>query len=466
MVRDAWGELEQAIEQLTSLAKLEGLDFFDMRYEVCPPDILYTFGAYGMPTRYSHWSFGKAFYRMKLDYDLGLSRIYELVINSDPCYAFLLEGNSLIQNKMIVAHVLGHSDFFKNNQCFTGTNRKMVHSMTLHAERIRQYEMLYGRERVERFLDAAMAFQEHIEPSGFKEQSGHKKEQRIGQKKSMTSRNPQRNKNPYEELWKLDQWNSSATEAGEERGGKRYPSHPEKDILFFILQHSSYLEEWQRDILSIVRDEMRYFWPQIETKIMNEGWATYWHTRLLRQLDLDEGETIEFACLHSQVIHPSSTGINPYYLGYRMFEALEKRWGREKIFEIREVESDQSFLRNYLNGDIIEDLDLYLFSKEGREYKITSKNWEEVRDHLVNMRVNGGFPYLMVEDADYGKQGGLYIRHYYEGIELDIQYLEKCLPYLYQLWGTNVYLETILDQREFLFSYDGEKTKRTALPHV
>jgi len=117
--------LERAIEEITDRAVAAGLDFFPMRYEITPPDILYSIGAYGMPTRFSHWSFGKAYYRMKTDYDFGLSKIYELVINSDPCYAFLLESNSLLQNKLIVAHVLAHSDFFKNNAYFSLTNRNM-----------------------------------------------------------------------------------------------------------------------------------------------------------------------------------------------------------------------------------------------------------------------------------------------------------------------------------------------------
>src|SRR6476660_4457052 len=143
--------LEYAIGEITEIAKGFGLDFYPMRYEICPADIIYTFGAYGMPTRFSHWSFGKQFYRMKTQYDLGLSKIYELVINSNPCYAFLLDGNSLIQNKLIVAHVLAHCDFFKNNARFWHTNRNMVDSMSAASERISQYEMKYGTDAVETF---------------------------------------------------------------------------------------------------------------------------------------------------------------------------------------------------------------------------------------------------------------------------------------------------------------------------
>lgn len=139
--------LEKAIDEITEIAKGFGLDFYPMRYEICPADIIYTFGAYGMPTRFSHWSFGKQFFKMKLHYDLGLSKIYELVINSDPCYAFLLDSNSLVQNKLIVAHVLAHCDFFKNNVRFQNTKRDMVESMAATAERIRQYEIEHGKKK-------------------------------------------------------------------------------------------------------------------------------------------------------------------------------------------------------------------------------------------------------------------------------------------------------------------------------
>src|SRR5690625_6350600 len=157
--------LNYAIDEITEIASGMGLDFYPMRYEICPADIIYTFGAYGMPTRFTHWSFGKQFHKMKLHYDLGLSQIYELVINSNPCYAFLLDTNSLVQNKLIIAHVLAHCDFFKNNVRFSNTLRDMVESMTATAERIAHYEMVHGKDEVERFLDAILSIQEHIDPS-------------------------------------------------------------------------------------------------------------------------------------------------------------------------------------------------------------------------------------------------------------------------------------------------------------
>lgn len=475
MTRDEIKLLERAIDEITEIAQGFGLDFFPMRYEVCPSDIIYTFGSYGMPTRFSHWSFGKAFHRMKLQYDLGLSKIYELVINSNPCYAFLLEGNSLIQNKLIVAHVLAHCDFFKNNVRFSNTSRDIVESMSASAERIRAYEMEYGKDEVEELLDAVLAIQEHINPSLLRSKPLRNEKDGTDQ----TGNNERKKRGPYEDLWSLD--DVAEEQDGEKRGKRKpFPSEPEKDILLFIQEHSTELEEWQRDIITILREEMLYFWPQLETKIMNEGWASYWHVRILREMDLTEEETIEFAKLNASVVAPSTTSINPYYLGYKMFEDIEKRWdnptkeeqerfgrkpgqGREKIFEVREVEGDISFLRNYLTKQLVEDLDMYLFQKKGNDYTIVDKDWEHVRNELVNMRVNGGFPFLKVEDGDYLHKGELFVKHYFEGIELDVKYIEKTIPYLYYLWGRPVHLQTVIEGREVIFVNDGKKTHRKFL---
>ncbi|PEU90942.1 stage V sporulation protein R, partial [Bacillus cereus] len=258
--------LQYAIAEITEIATGFGLDFYPMRYEICPAEIIYTFGAYGMPTRFSHWSFGKQFFRMKLQYDLGLSKIYELVINSDPCYAFLLDTNSLIQNKLIVAHVLAHCDFFKNNIRFSNTKRDMVESMSATAERVKAYEHKYGKEEVETFLDAVLAIQEHIDPSLMRPKLAWSiddlEEEEVEKKKA----------SQYDDLWNLDDRNKKR-ERPNVRKKKKIPPQPEKDLLLFIEEYSRELEDWQRDILTMMREEMLYFWPQLETKIMNEGWA-------------------------------------------------------------------------------------------------------------------------------------------------------------------------------------------------
>ncbi|WP_110928918.1 SpoVR family protein [Bacillus massiliglaciei] len=463
--------LQYAISEITEIAKGFGLDFYPMRYEICPSEIIYTFGAYGMPTRFSHWSFGKQFHKMKLQYDFGLSKIYELVINSDPCYAFLLDSNSLIQNKLIVAHVLAHCDFFKNNVRFRNTKRDMVESMAATADRIRQYEMLHGKKEVETFLDAVLAIEEHIDPSLMRVKlNWDMDEEEQEQERTALSE--------YDDLWSLDHKDKPRKKPIQKKR-KKFPPKPEKDIMLFIEQFSSELTDWQRDIMTMIREEMLYFWPQLETKIMNEGWASFWHQRIIRELDLTSGESIEFAKLNAGVVQPSRTSINPYYLGLKVLEDIEERYnnptdemkrmgvepgsGREKLFEVREIESDISFLRNYLTKDLVTREDMYLFQKQGKDYKIVDKGWEQVRDQLVGMRVNGGFPYITVNDGDFMRSGELYLKHWYEDIELDLKYLEKVLPYIFQLWGRTVHLETMLENKEVMFSYDGKSLHRKYL---
>ncbi len=462
-------EIFFAIEEITEIAKGFGLDYYPMRYEICPADIIYTFGAYGMPTRFSHWSFGKQFHKMKLQYDLGLSKIYELVINSDPCYAFLLDTNSLIQNKLIIAHVLAHCDFFKNNVRFSNTRRDMVESMTATAERVAYYEHHYGKEEVENFLDAVLSIQEHIDPSIMRP--------RLNYSLDENEVPSVRSDSPYNDLWSLDKEGKEDEPAPKKK--KKFPPHPEKDLLLFIQENSTELEDWQRDIMTMMREEMLYFWPQLETKIMNEGWASYWHQRILREMDLTTDEAIEFASLNANVVQPSKTRINPYYLGLKIFEHIEETYdnpteemiqrgfmpggGREKMFEVREVEADISFIRNYLTKDLVYREDLYLFQKKGRDYKIVDKEWEHIRDQLVTMRVNGGFPYLTVTDGNYMKAGEMYVHHSFEDTELDLQYLERVLPYIHQLWGRPVHMETRVEDKEVLFSYDGKKLHRRYL---
>ena len=464
--------LENALKNITAKAREFGLDFYNMHFEICPVEIIYTFGAYGMPTRYAHWSYGKAYHKMKTQYDYNLSRIYEMVINSNPCYAFLLEGNSLIQNKLVIAHVLAHSDFFKNNVHFKRTpSEYILDSMANAAQRLRAYEFQYGKDKVEKFLDAVLSIQEHINPYYYLEK---KKPYFINVTKKERGK-----ETPYDDLWELDQ-KAKDNDNDKDSKPKTFPAEPQKDLLLFLMEHAKSIEDWQRDVISIVRQDMLYFWPQLETKIMNEGWATYWHLRILREIELTEKEVIYFAKMHAEVTQPSPWRINPYYLGLKIFEDIERKWnnptdkekgkfrlpggeGREKVFEVRATENDISFLRNYLTKELIKECDLYVYEKKGQEWRITDKNWEMVRDNIVFNLINGGYPYLTLENGDYNNQGELYLKHHFEGVELDVFYLENTLPHIYNIWGRPVHLETIVDKRNVLFTCSGTKVVKKYL---
>jgi stage V sporulation protein R len=465
--------LENAIEQINLVAERFGLDPFLIHFEIVPPGIMYEFGAYGLPGRFSHWTHGRAYQQTKTMYDYGLSKIYELVINTDPCYAFLMDGNSLIQNKLVAAHVVGHSDFFKNNAFFALTDRKMLDGVSTHADRIRRYEFEHGQREVEEFLDAVLSIQEHIDPhprmrSKAREAAErHESEPHHGQRTT-----------PYDDLFSLD--TRGQPSLPDLPRPHRIPEEPDKDVLLFVAEHGPEIEDWQRDVIEIVRSEMLYFVPQMQTKIMNEGWAAYWHLRIMRELDLDEAEYVEFAHLHANVIAPNKQSLNPYLVGLKMFEDIERRWdnpteeerrefgrepgqGRAKIFDIREIENDASFIRNYLTQELVDDLDLYIYKQEGDELKVVEKDFRKIRDMIVTGMSNFGHPYIVVEDGDYHNARELFLRHIYEDQEIDIDYAEKTLRFVHQLWKRNVHLETVLNGKGIILTYDGEKNTKKVL---
>jgi stage V sporulation protein R len=862
-------QLEEALQEIWDIGHKFGLDPYPTKFEMVPATVMYEIGSYALPGRYSHWTFGKAYHRMKTMYDFGLSKIYEVVINTNPSYGFLLETNSPIQNKLVMAHVMGHVDFFKNNVYFSKTNRRMVETVSTHSGRMMEYEFKYGRKTVEKFLDSILSIEEHIDPDLFIRREISEEEKRERKKVKHVDK-------PYDDLLSMgEKKEAKPAEAKEEPRGARVP---EKDILYFIMHNSPILEDWQRDVIAMIHEEMEYFIPQMQTKIMNEGWAcatgetliltengfirfdslynsqrrfrvasgrenevcpiedfhkeervptlrlrtrrglsiegahkhkvltrdgswkslvelkagdvvsiqtgtniwpkneipireavsqrsatlhtvaalaglsvstvmrhmkgrrtrhgagidlaikavqyrsgiqskvlrtrhemalpesltkelawlmgifvgdgnrtksgicitsgnldhankiataieavlglrayikwdkhetggrwrvivhsrdlmelfeflgirlcdrarmkkipqtvlmspkhvvssflrglfdadayagkegvrfsssshnligevqqvllnfgilstqrrhiddcyqleitghsaklfleevgfsleykydalrnyvdshkwfkkekfedeivsieegfadvfditvgkshayvgngfinhnSYWHARIMREMNLSDTELLEFAELHSGVVSPHKGQLNPYYLGYKIFEDIEKRWdkpteedrskygrkggeGREKIFEVRELDNDVSFLRNYLTEELCEELDLFVYELvEEEEWRVTEKRWERVRDQLVANMTNFGFPYIVVEDGDYNRNHELYLKHRFEGAELDSNYARRVLEYVYRLWGRPVHLETIVDDEKMIMHYDG-----------
>jgi stage V sporulation protein R len=460
-------ELEKALEQIWDVALRFGLDPFPVRFELVPATVMYEIGSYALPGRYSHWTFGKAYHRMKTMYDFGLSKIYEVVINTNPAYGFLLETNSPVQNKLVMAHVLGHVDFFKHNAYFSRTNRRMVETVSAHAGRMAEYEFRYGRKAVERFLDAVLSIEEHIDPNFFIRREEERPE--PGRKKA----EPKAGR--YDDLWNIGRRPAEDEGAGEEEERPRGDRLPEKDLVYYIMRNSPSLKDWQRDVMAMVREEMEYFVPQMQTKVMNEGWASLNHARIMRELDLPDKEHVEFAELHAGVVSPHKGQLNPYYLGYKIFEDIERRWdnptaeerekfgrkggeGRAKIFEVRELDNDVSFLRNYLTEELCEELDLFVYELvDEEEWTVTEKRWERVRDQLVSNMTNFGFPYIVVADGDYEGNRELYLKHQYEGSELDMNYARKVLEHVHTLWGRPVHLETVVDDEAVRLHYNGEE---------
>ena len=441
---------EDRVTAIEALARSQGLDFFPTVFEVVPHDIMTEIASYGLPTRARHWSYGKVYQSQRLYGTMGLSKVYEIVLNSDPGLAFLLDTNPEVANLLVAAHVYGHVDFFKNNVLFQNSNRHMVNDAVAHALRIDAYIERHGLETVEHLMDIGFALDRHID--------FHKglTRQPYTPRRVVEKERPAR---AYDDL--LNDQTPSVTYAIE---GERLPPHPERDLLWFLITYGR-LEEWQRDVLQIIREESYYFYPQFATKILNEGWASYWHAELFHHyVDVSPTDMIDFAQLHAGVVNPGGrASVNPYYLGYTLLVDIEKRWdamhaagdtpltGREKLFDVRRTEDDISFLRNYLTTELVEKLDLFAYGRpcthppgqhcaQCQEVVITDRARDEVVETLLTPRYNYGVPRIAVQEV---ANSMLYLEHLDRTTTyLDRQYANHTLAYIAELWKHPVHLLT------------------------
>ena len=428
--------LEKWNEIIEEKAREVGLKFYPQEFEIIGFNEMLGYEAYvGMPSKYPHWSYGKAYDKNKTLYSLNMTGLpYEMVINSDPCLAYLMRENTLLLQILTMAHVYGHNDFFANNRMFVeGPNAKGALEMfKLDAEIVRGYinDPSIGYERVEKILDAAHAIRYQIpRVVGVKELSSEEiKESLMADyysKKENRGILDENDEIPFPDISKI-------------------PVEPCDDVLGFIIKYSS-LEEWEKNILRIVKRETQYFMPQIETKIMNEGWASFWHYNILKELDLDDGLHFEFLKRHNDVVAPIVGGLNPYYIGFKVFQDIEKRFGREKIFEVRKTERDSSFLRRYLTRELCEELNLFQYAKKSFEYVVEEVSdeigWRQIRDYLADTCGVASIPYIRVTNLN-RRDLTLTLEHFFDGRELEMSYAKETLKYVQDLWGRKVTLVT------------------------
>ena len=437
-----FGELEKWNNIIEKYAVEMGLNYYPQEFEVINYKEMLGYEAYsGMPSRYPHWSFGKAYERSRTLYNYSLTGLpYEMVINSNPCLAYLMRDNTLLLQILTIAHVYGHNDFFKNNRLFAiGTDAaSTLEMLKRNANLIRSYinDPSIGYEKVERILDAchALRFQVSRIP-GEKRISEEEKRRRVMEDYC----NKVKENDILQQKIILDPPDLN-----------KIPLEPEEDLLYFIMRYG-HLEEWERNIIDIVRNESLYFIPQIETKIMNEGWASYWHYSILNELKLPQDLHMEFIKRHNDVIRPHIGKINPYFIGFKMFQDIEKRFGKSKIFEVRELERDSSFLRRYLTQELCEETNLFEYVQKGNDFIVDEVSddigWMNIRDTLSNTCGMGSIPCISVENLS-RKDFTLTLRHIYEGRELLISYAQSTLKYVKELWGGNVELRTIINDRE------------------
>jgi len=536
-------ELKRIKYEIQDHASALGLNFFQVIFEVLDYRELNEVAAYaGFAHRYPHWRFGMEYDRLSKSHTYGLSKIYEMVINNDPCYAYLLKCNNLVDQKLVMAHVFAHCDFFKNNLYFAHTNRKMVDEMANHATRIQRYVDRYGTDKVEAFIDCCLSLENLVDSHWPYIRRRDKEEQEKtgpfnGAQAAM----------PGSDSWHCEQdhapssdCSSSQCQSGncdgqgtksEEVGflpdeddetiqprrlrskgymdayinppeflegrakemkakqqeKKRFPENPELDILLFLVEHAP-LKNWQRDILSVIREEVYYFIPQGQTKIMNEGWATYWHSRIMTEKVLKGGEVIDYADHHSGTVGGSKFHLNPYKLGLELFRHIEERWnkgrfgkeyeecedlairdtwdlnlglGQEKIFEVRRLYNDLTFIDTFLTEDFCRQQKFFVYAKEEKDpaWVIKTREFTEVKEMILSGLTNLGSPRIRVLDGNFENRGELLMIHEHEGKDLKWNFAEETLVNLHRLWKRPVHIETTKEGKRVRLSFDGKENQ-------
>jgi len=484
-------ELEKWIKKIEGYARSYGLDFFPVVFEMVDFNAMNEVASFGgFPVRYPHWRFGMQYQYMEKSYSYGLHKIYEMVINNNPCYAYLLDNNRMVDQKMVVAHVYAHCDFFKNNAYFRVTNRKMMDEMANHGMRIRKYAARYGVEVVENFLDMCFSIEHLIDAdsaflgaasNGVSEAHEDSERRRVPRLKSKSYMDAYINPPEY-----IQQKREEMAEKARNRE-TRFPPRPEKDVLMFLLQYAP-IPNWQRDILSIVREESYYFAPQAQTKIMNEGWATYWHTKIMTEKCLDDSELVDYADHQAGTLGGQPGSLNPYKLGYELYKDIEYRWnkgrfgkeydecddlaarrnwdldlgqGLEKIFQVRSIYNDMNFIDDFLTEDFCREQKLfsYKFNEKTGMYEIDDRSIGQIKEKLLFSLTNMGHPFITVVDGNYENRGELYLKHRHDGIDLRVDYAQATLERLFGIWSRPVHVQTIVDEKMMLLTYDGSEHK-------
>ena len=440
-------KLFDSIHLLESMAKERGVDFYEMRYELVPQDVMLEIMSYGLPTRSRHWKYGASYEYQKISGEMGKSKVYELVLNNDPSYAFLLNTNSDIANIMVSAHVLGHSHFFKNNYLFKQTDNKMVYRAAERASRIDDYIHRYGIDQVEKFMTFCFSIERNIDWSKKENRQLYKNED-IKVLKSKKER-----VKDFDDLHPFEVDLAALCK-------KSFPPYKEYDLLWFLMMYGN-LSDWQKDVVEIIRSESFYFYPQYYTKIMNEGFASMVHADLMVDLkSINHSEFLEYTKIHERVVQPGRNplNINPYYLGFTMLNNIRDNFGIEKVYKIIEEEDDISFIRNYLTQELVDKMELFCYrnkvSRSGEEYiEITSKDKNDVAEFLCSDIFNYRTPSIYIESMD---RDILNLVHDSTDVgTLDFKHLEKVMSLFYKFFERDVDIKTIDDKGEIIYiTYD------------
>ncbi|GAB6067214.1 SpoVR family protein [Methylothermus subterraneus] len=467
--------LEKYDAEIARIAADFGLDTYPNQIEIISSEqMMDAYASCGLPVYYHHWSFGKQFLTIERNYKRGqMGLAYELVINSNPCIAYLMEENTMTMQALVIAHACyGHNSFFKNNYLFkTWTAADAIVDYLVFAKNyIAECEERYGVEAVEEILDSCHALMNYGVDRYRKPPPLSVREEKLRQKERINYLQAQLN-----ELWRRT---VPEKPAKREEKYERFPREPEENLLYFIEKNAPLLEPWQREIVRIVRKIAQYLYPQRHTKVMNEGWATFWHYTIMNRLYdeglVTDGFMLEFLESHTNVIaqppfdHDFYPGINPYALGFAIFQDLkricehpteeDRRWFPEIAgspwletldFAMRNFKDD-SFIAQYLSPRVIRQFRLFgvLDDEAESELEISAihdeQGYQAIRQALSEQYNLGSLePDIQVWSVDTRGDRSLTLRHFQHQRRPLAESTEEVLKHVHRLWGFKVRLETV-----------------------
>ena len=438
--------IEHAHEEIKRVAKRYSLDTYPNQLEIITAEqMMDAYTSVGMPVSYNHWSFGKHFLSTEKSYRRGqMGLAYEIVINSNPCIAYLMEENSLTMQALVIAHAAyGHNSFFKSNYLFrTWTDADAIVDYMVFAKNyIAECEQRYGIDAVEELLDSCHALQNY----------GVDRYKRPAKLSVAQETARQKEREEYAQSQVNELWRTlpRTEEQAHEAAPARFPPEPEENLLYFIEKYAPLLEPWQRELVRITRKISQYFYPQRQTQVMNEGWATFWHYTILHDLYKEgivgDGFMLEFLQSHTNVVYqppatsPYYSGINPYALGFAMMTDIRRicedptdedrswfpdiagsDWLKTLDFAMRNFK-DESFIAQYLSPKLIRDFHFFAVLDDDRSDQLT----------ISAIHDDQGYRYVRQKLAEQYNRRPLN------------QQAQEVLKHVARLWGFDVKLETV-----------------------
>jgi spore cortex formation protein SpoVR/YcgB (stage V sporulation) len=474
----SFDSIRQYDDAIREIALEFGLDTYPNQIEIISSEqMMDAYASVGMPLGYHHWSYGKQFLEVEQNYKRGrMGLAYEIVINSSPCIAYLMEENNMMMQALVIAHACyGHNSFFKGNYLFrTWTDATAIIDYLVFAKRyVQECEEKYGIKEVEATLDSCHAlmnfgvdrYKRPVPLSAQEEMARQDERERLLQQQ-------------VNDLWRTIP--KVMAEVQERETDRHFPSEPQENLLYFIEKHAPLLKPWQRELVRIVRKMAQYFYPQRQTQVMNEGWASFWHYTLMNELynrgKVTEGFILEFLQSHTNVVYqpgfdsPYYSGINPYALGFAIYSDLKrmcenpteedrywfpdvvgKKWVEVLDFAMRNYK-DESFILQYLSPKVMRDFRFFGLENDVLNNYIEVKEihnetgFRELRQRL-SQQYNLGYrdPNIQVQRVNINGDRSLTLRHVMDHERPLNDDTVEVLKHVRRLWGFDVRLESWSD---------------------